>query len=100
MKLDFSGDVLDTWGYDRDNGAGAAERAIAELDASGDTNSADIQAEHERKVLKEAENVRGHLDEDSVISEDGNVAAMRLGLSDMAEHLEPKLDAAVANLKD
>ena len=31
MKVDLSGDELDTWGYDRDNGQGAAERAIAEL---------------------------------------------------------------------
>lgn len=28
MKVDISGDTLDTWGYDRDNGQGAAKRAI------------------------------------------------------------------------
>lgn len=28
MKIDLSGDELDTWGYDRDNGQGAAEDAI------------------------------------------------------------------------
>jgi len=28
MKTDLSGDVLDTWGYDRDNGDGAAQRAL------------------------------------------------------------------------
>ena len=28
MKVDLSGKYLDTWGYDRDNGPGAAERAL------------------------------------------------------------------------
>lgn len=28
MKVDISGDTLDTWGYDRDNGEGAAKRAL------------------------------------------------------------------------
>lgn len=28
MKVDLSGDTLNPWGYDRDNGQGAAERAI------------------------------------------------------------------------
>lgn len=31
MKINLTGDTLDPWGYDRDNGAGAAERAIAHL---------------------------------------------------------------------
>lgn len=31
MKVDLAGDALDTWGYDRDNGQGAAERALAPL---------------------------------------------------------------------
>ena len=29
MKIDFSGDEADTWGYNRDNGEGAAERVVA-----------------------------------------------------------------------
>lgn len=28
MKTNLSGNVLDTWGYDRDNGDGAAKRAL------------------------------------------------------------------------
>lgn len=31
MKVDISDDEFDEWLYDRDNGAGAAERAIAPL---------------------------------------------------------------------
>jgi hypothetical protein len=28
MKVDLSGDAFDPWGYDRDNGSGAAQRAV------------------------------------------------------------------------
>ena len=31
IKCDLSGDEFDTWGFDRDNGEGAAEQAIAKL---------------------------------------------------------------------
>lgn len=31
MKVDISGDVLHTWGYNRDNGDGAAEQVITTL---------------------------------------------------------------------
>ena len=31
MKVDLSGDELNTWGYNRDNGVGAAERIIGKL---------------------------------------------------------------------
>src|SRR4030042_6086600 len=38
IKVDLSGDYLDTWGYDRDNGQGAAKRAIDAMRA-GATDS-------------------------------------------------------------
>lgn len=31
MKVDLTGDSFDPWGYDRDNGPGAAAKAIASL---------------------------------------------------------------------
>lgn len=34
MKVNLKGDQLDPWGYDRDNGQGAAARALAPLLAS------------------------------------------------------------------
>jgi hypothetical protein len=39
MKVDLSGDELRTWGYDRDNGDGAARRALEPLlTATANTN--------------------------------------------------------------
>jgi hypothetical protein len=35
MKIDLSGPTLDTWGYDRDNGNGAAQRAIDSITGDG-----------------------------------------------------------------
>lgn len=34
LKVDLSGDEFDPWGYDRDNGAGAAQAVIDRLKAS------------------------------------------------------------------
>lgn len=31
MKVDLSGDELETWGYDRDNGDGAAAKVISKI---------------------------------------------------------------------
>lgn len=42
MKVDLSEDTLDPWLYDRDNGQGAAERAIAEV-RKGQVNSPPIR---------------------------------------------------------
>lgn len=47
MKINLSGDELNTWGYDRDNGAGAAEAAINAMKQTNDTNSETIQGIHE-----------------------------------------------------
>jgi len=35
MKIDLSGQTLDTWGYDRDLGQGAAQRAIDSIKSDG-----------------------------------------------------------------
>lgn len=31
MKIDISGDEMDSWGYDRDNGQGAAQKVVTAL---------------------------------------------------------------------
>ncbi len=46
MKVDLSGDSFDPWGYDRDNGQGAAKRIIDELRATTKTNTPAIREIH------------------------------------------------------
>ena len=95
MKVDLSGDELDTWGYDRDNGQGAAERTIAELSKTGDTNSSIIQATHHVNTLESAEDVKSRLDEASYMESNGNVGVLHLGLAEVADQLGPAVDDAV-----
>ena len=95
MKVDLSGDELDTWGYDHDNDQGAAERAIAELRSTGDANASNIQAAHHVNTLEAAEDVKRHLNEESRVEKGGRVATFHLGLSYVADKLDPAVDEAV-----
>lgn len=54
MKVSLSGDEFDPWGFDRDNGQGAAQEALDALAATGDPNAEVIQAGH-RKSIAEAQ---------------------------------------------
>jgi hypothetical protein len=95
MKVDLAGDELDTRGYDRDNGQGAAERAIAELRNTGDANSSTIQRAHHTKTLEAAENVKARLNERSFQQRRGNTMVFHLGLAGVAHRLGPAVDEAV-----
>lgn len=95
MKVDLSGDELDTSGYDRDNGQGAAERAITELRTTGDVNSQTIQVTHYVNTLESAEDVKAHLGEESRLETRENVVVFHLGFSDIADKLGPAVDEAV-----
>ncbi len=95
MKVNLSGDELDTWSYDRDNGQGAAERAIAELRTTSDANSPTIQATHHVKTLESAKDVKAHLNEEDSSESHGGVRVFHLGLSDVADKLGPAVDEAV-----
>src|SRR5690606_24301526 len=46
MKVDLTGNTLNTWGYDRDNGEGAAEQIIDSLRHTGDTNNVLVRSQH------------------------------------------------------
>lgn len=46
MKISLAEDQLDPRGYDRDNGQGAAARAIDALRTTGDPNATAIQQSH------------------------------------------------------
>ena len=91
MKIDLSGDEVGTWGYNRDNGENAAEKAIAELTSTGDVNSPAVQEAHKTHTLASAGVTKANLGEETTT--EGGV--IRLGLSDMAERLQPKVDSVI-----
>lgn len=86
MKVDLAGDVLDPWGYDRDNGNGATARALASMHA----NNQEIRHTHADSTVRAAQQVQSKLGE-STKSEEGVVT---LGLSDMKHVLGPKVAKA------
>lgn len=89
MKIDLSGDTLNTWGYDRDNGEGAAERAINEATQSDDVNSAEIQGKHRQATEESAADLESHLGDKTTVHDGG----IHLGFDDVADELRPKIDA-------
>ena len=95
MKVDLSKDELNEWGYDRDNGQGAAERAIAEVRKTGNTNTPTISSTHRENTLASAENTRAHLGDKSHSEGDG---LFHLGLSDVAKELKPAIETAVKKI--
>jgi hypothetical protein len=94
MKINLSGDEFDPWLFDRNNGEGAAQRAIDSLQETGDTNNPLIEDMHKHNTMESAENTEGMLDEKTTVKDMGNAAVMNLGLSDMKEHLAPKIKEA------
>ncbi len=63
MKIDLSSDELNPWGYDRDNGPGAAQCAIDALCSQDDTNPASVAEAHKTATHYSAQNVKGRLHE-------------------------------------
>lgn len=94
MKVDLSGDALDPWGYDRDNGEGAAAAALAALAAEGETNPVGTQEQHRSAVLDSAEDVRSRLTEKTTLRDEGGLRMLTLGLADVADKLGPAVDKA------
>jgi hypothetical protein len=96
MKVRLSGDELDEWGFDRDNGQGTAERAIAQLRKTGDANSPAISSTHHKNTLASARNTKARLHEETRVEGGGeSVASVRLGLADVAEPLNDAVDRAI-----
>jgi len=92
MKVELGNDSLDPWGYDRDNGPGAAQRAIDAMLAGDD---AEIHTTHEAAKQAAAEFVRSHLHDSTTSKVEGGVGYITLGLSDVADALGPAIDRAI-----
>lgn len=95
LKVDLSGDELDPWKYDRDNGQGAAERVITEIRVKGDVNSSIIQTTHQVNMQESAKDAKEQLNKESHLEITGDVAVLKLGLSDAADKLGPAIDKAI-----
>lgn len=90
MKVDLSRDEFSPWGYDRDNGEGAATKAIATL-STGSVNSSEIQKKHHEGVINSASQAMEMMEEKSTF--EGNT--LTLGLKDVSNVLEPKIKEAI-----
>lgn len=112
MKVNMDGDDLETWLYDRDNGPGAAERAITELRKSKSVNTATIQEVHKSGVVEAASAVKQEMEKDHSMHEEDmgtalgcpptgvKAAVLTMGLSDMKEKLDPKVEEALDRVVD
>ena len=96
MKINISGDELNPGGYDRDNGQGAAQRAISALLDTNQTNPQDVKNTSSGGTQDSAFDARYHLHDKSRY-ENG---ALHVGLDDVADVLGPKVDEAIKKLDD
>lgn len=100
MKVDLSGDELNPWSYDRDNGQGAAESIIKALRKTGNINPLTSRLQHHVGTTKSAEDVKAHLHEKSHFEQVGEEeVCLRLGLGDMADKLGPIVDKVIEENK-
>jgi len=91
MKVDLSTDEFDPWGFDRDNGQGAAQTAITALRGSGNTNPEAVKEIHRKGTLAAADDAKKLMEEPTTASG----AVVHLGLREDANRLRSKVDHAV-----
>lgn len=100
MKLSLQrDDEFEEYLYDRDNGHGAAQRAIDTLRATNSTNAPEIQAAHFAGKTVAAEKVMDNVHRPSTIKKNpiSGVVTATIGLNDVADHLIPAVDKAMKN---
>jgi hypothetical protein len=97
MKVDLKGNTFDPRWYDRDNGDGAAAKAVDALRVSGNPNNDVIALNHKLGREEAAEAVRGKLRIPSKLEESEGNASFTMGFADVADALEPRIEAALAD---
>ncbi len=95
MKVDLSDNEFDPWGYDRDNGPGAAKAALNALRDLKDTNAPQIQKMHKESTFESAVGVNKNLLTSNTIKENDGAVVLTLGLGEFADVLGPKVDQAI-----
>jgi len=91
MKLDLSGDSLDPWLYDRDNGKGMVERIIKLIRSKNEFTIREINKIHKHGKSEAAALTMNRLHEETRQTTVGNTITMRLGLADVANKLLPAI---------
>lgn len=89
MKVDLGGDSFDPWLYDRDNGEGAAQRAIDELRGGHGVNSEVIERNHLENTRNAAIDVQDRLSIRSHAKPagDGRIAEFEIGIDSPINNL-------------
>lgn len=82
MKIDLSGDEVDPWGYDRDNGAGAVQQIVSELRQSGEVNTEMIERRHLQNTHEAALELSQTLYSPDSLDKEGDSVTLTLGVSD------------------
>lgn len=105
MKVSIPHDVaddttIDVWGYDRDNGQGAAAAVISVLRGTGTTSNALTSALHASGVEIAADITRQEMDRPNSVEQKPKAAVFTLGLADVADRLGPAVDKALDSIKD
>lgn len=78
--------------YDRDNGRGAAQRAIDSLKRSGEVNDSEVNVTHRRNTEASVGVARQAMHQPTTFTKEGMVTSVSLGLSDVAEPLGKAID--------
>lgn len=106
MKVDLSSDKeVNVALYDRDNGVGAGQKTIDSLRGDG-INSPDIQKQHVHGRSEAAADTRNVIDDErnaekkvgcSVEQEEDGTITMHLGIGDLADNLESRINKVKGN---
>lgn len=102
MKVDLSGDELDPWGYDRDNGQGAIAEIVAALRRTNDVNPEEAELRHLEGTRNAAIFLEEHVDDKTYFEEPERkgVVVVRLGLGDLAHLIKPKIEKVLDGDED
>jgi hypothetical protein len=92
MKVDLSSDSFDPRWYDRDNGQGAAQKAI---DAMVAGDAATLTAMHADGARQAAESARQQMNVPHSVSKNNDWTILTVGLSDVTDELGAAIDAKV-----
>ena len=94
LKVNLSEDNFDPWGYDRDNGQGAAEGVVTALRTTGMVNPEETELQHLEGTRNAAKEVSDNL---GIKSGSRGEGEYELGFGDFADELKPRLDEVLGD---